>query len=44
MKIKVKQTGVEMEIPDTGQVAKRVKEQPDDYEILPEDKKKGKGE
>jgi hypothetical protein len=36
MKIRVKQTGVEMEVPDGSVAAKRVREQPDDYVILDE--------
>ena len=39
MRIKVKQTGVEMEVPDDSVVAKRVLEQPEDYTIIDEDLK-----
>lgn len=34
MKVKVKRTGVEWEVPDGSPTANRVKEQPEDYEIL----------
>jgi hypothetical protein len=34
MKVKVKRTGVEWEVPDGSPTAIRVKAQPDDYEVL----------
>lgn len=41
MQIKVKRTGVVWEVPDGSPTAKRVKEQPEDYEILDDKPKKG---
>lgn len=44
MQIKVKRTGVTWEIDEKSPTCARVKEQPDDYEILDDAKpKKGKG-
>ena len=44
MQIKVKRTGVTWEIDEKSPTGVRVKEQPDDYEILDDAKpKKGKG-
>jgi|ADurb_Leu_02_Slu_FD_contig_101_42427_length_367_multi_1_in_0_out_0_1 hypothetical protein len=44
MRIRVKRTGVEWEIDEKSPTGARVKEQPDDYEILDDTKsKKGKG-
>ena len=50
MRIKVKRTGVEWEVDEKSPTGIRVKEQPEDYEILdgvvpaePEVKKTGKG-
>lgn len=41
MIIKAKKTGVVWEVEDGSPTAKRIKEQPEDYEIV--EKKKGKG-
>lgn len=43
MMIKAKRTGAVWEVEDGSPTAKRVKEQPEDYEILDGKPKKGKG-